>query len=716
MRRSPAPFICPTPASGPRQTGGLVPLLPLRHLSVLAISWLSAGLLGGCKSCERDSHPYTPYRIDAQAPLLSPTASVTAPTPVASGFAGPGTFAPVEAQRMNPAVTSVRLPNRELSMPKELAAELLLSQDYTGDGRADALVWLRPTATAAPDRPWGELWFFPEGNDAKRLMEIPGFMPTMPGCSHEATMVQVGSRQVVLDVKARCESRLPERVPKRTIAVLVPGSERPLLLGLRVADPAQGETLTIRAESSDRDHDGREDIALHVELGVESIPAVARATLGWLDRAAGPARESSLLLQSLGPQLDELEQKARSKKTAAEATLGASRMRRLLGTLCAQSAAARLWDYEGRELPCPELPSLHGRLSRIEVRSAQTLGNPLEAIAYLEQSSEWFSGISEADRKSLTKSVEQGLVRVDGGTRVDVGISSIAPGESPRYSPLWFEPSGALLVQTGSGQLHRIAEDGTDEPVVDPTRVPWALGVVGSDGQRLARVLPSCDRSETMMIPTDRTGQFLPAIPTRWLAPRPGPCRAVPWRHAVAPISWTAEVPSLLIGTMCSTVVGEGTCLLPSELGAPLPGSPRSPDGTRLIAASSLGLLVVGGKKPELWGGPAVGDVSQLSDCVVSNGAAAVACLAGKKVVLVTRVAHPPAPRPAPPPPADPVAPSAPGVAVLAPPEPIPLPAERTAEPPAPPAAVPVAALPPPPAPPPPAPPPPRPANATATQ
>jgi hypothetical protein len=625
------------PAPRPRSVLGA----PSVALLFLLTAWTNAG----CEGCQRERRPYTPYHIDARAPVVSPSASATA-APTAS--VAPAAFVPVEARRVNPPSQTLTAAGGNLELPKELAADLVLEGDFTGDGQPDVLAWLRPTPPAGINRPWGELWLFPHGNDARRLMELPGWMPTTPGCVHDSAMVQVGAGHVVLDVTARCEARLPERVPKRLIAVLVPGSERPVLLGLRLAEPAPGESLEVHAESADRDQDGRQDVALHLDLAIDSVPGRARADLGWLDRAAGPARESSVLLGSLTTQVDELYKKAQSRKEAPEAQVGAARLRRLLATLCGESGTSRIWDLEGRELSCPDLAAIHGTLARAEIRAALTRGNVLDAAALLEQASEWFSGLGAGDQKALAKSIESTLTTVDPKTRVALTTTSIAAGASPHYSPLWFTPSGALLIQTQRLIAMRVQPDGTTEQAVDEPASPWTLPVEAEDGRVLMSVVPACDRSEVLLVLGDRNRQLLPPLPTPLLSPRPGMCRGGSWQRSIAPIRWSGDAPTLLVGAACSDPQDPNLCLSPARLGPSRPGSPRSPDGSRMVVVSTLGLLVIGGPKPERWSGAALGDTLTLRDCVVANGATAVACLRGHEVVFVTRIAHPPAP-PAPP-------------------------------------------------------------------
>jgi hypothetical protein len=66
-------------------------------------------------------------------------------------------------------------------------------------------------------------------------------------------------------------------------------------------------------------------------------------------------------------------------------------------------------------------------------------------------------------------------------------------------------------------------------------------------------------------------------------------------------------------------------------------GAPRSPDGKYVVAPGPTGLLVIGAKA-ETW---TVDGAASLSDCVVSNGGAAAACVAKDRVVVFTPEAKP---------------------------------------------------------------------------
>jgi hypothetical protein len=134
-----------------------------------------------------------------------------------------------------------------------------------------------------------------------------------------------------------------------------------------------------------------------------------------------------------------------------------------------------------------------------------------------------------------------------------------------------------------------------------------------------------CDRSEILLVESDPAGTPLPSRETSLIAPRPGACRARPSIPTpdVAPLEWTATRQA---GLIAGGLFGVASL---SELSAPAArGTPRSPDGKAIVLPWAKGLLVVQGGKAETWTVPSW---PALSDCVIANGAAAVACVRGER-------------------------------------------------------------------------------------
>jgi len=96
------------------------------------------------------------------------------------------------------------------------------------------------------------------------------------------------------------------------------------------------------------------------------------------------------------------------------------------------------------------------------------------------------------------------------------------------------------------------------------------------------------------------------------------------------PVASSPDGFSVLVGGALSEPKKSGKTL-------PSPGSARSPDGSWLVATTTLG-LVVSGASTELWKLPeAPVDARHAQDCVVANDRAAVACVADGKAILLKR-------------------------------------------------------------------------------
>src|SRR5262249_25266052 len=150
-----------------------------------------------------------------------------------------------------------------------------------------------------------------------------------------------------------CDAALVPRSPTRGIVVLSPSGERATVLELRIADAAPGEALSIAVDSTDRDGDGRDDVRVSSTLGPEGPDAIdATADLVWLDRTAGPARDSSEPAHSLAALASLSAVRASGKNTSRQVPARVASARRLYGTLCAESGTPRIFDADGAPFSC----------------------------------------------------------------------------------------------------------------------------------------------------------------------------------------------------------------------------------------------------------------------------------------------------------------------------------------------------------------------------
>jgi hypothetical protein len=581
-------------------------------------------LVGGCR-CSED-RPYTPFHIEPPQP--APSASA-----VASSAPAPSGDAPSDARNAEIApkdVSEWTLDGVALGVAPDRLIERALTADFDGDGQKEAVAWTRARSEPADAETTGELVFIGQKTPSpgRVLARLPAYMPTGPGCHHAVALSQTGAKTVTLDVRAKCDAALLPRSPTRGVLVLSPSGDRTTVLELRVADPAPGEALSLAIDSTDRDGDGRDDVRATVTVGPEGPDAVdASADLVWLDRTAGPSRDSSEPAHSLAGLASQSATRG-TKLTTRQVPARVASTRRLYATLCAESGTPRVFDGDGAAFACSGVAAALSTLFAAEVRALVTRRDGLGATAALARDGWYQTALPAKQRASLEKDLASAWPRRSATERT-LDVVPRAKSGLPRFSPLTFDADGTLLVQTRDGVTRVHAEDGRTEDTTDAVE-PWPLAVGAGAAPRWTGIAFPCERSEVLLLESDPTGTPIPSKPTRLIAPRPGPCRhasALP-TPSLVPVEWTETRQAGFIG---GALFGVDE---PSELGQPAQrGSPRSPDGKVLVSPTPFGVVVATGAKSELW---SVQDGASLSDCVAANSAAHVACVRAEHAVVLT--------------------------------------------------------------------------------
>lgn len=600
--------------------------------ATLAIAWCEA-----CDGCERD-RPYTPFGVTSALPR-PPLPDASLVTADASTLPAPSAL-PMPASKAPPGALTWNLGGRQLAAPKARRFELGLVADFDDDRTDDALVWAVPLAADDPTAGRGELWYYPSGSGEPRLVtSVPGFVPAGPSCRLKAELSQTGKRTVALVTRAECDTALVPRAPVQGVQVLAPARSQPLVIGFRVAAAAEGERLSVAADTRDRDNDGRDDVDLQVTCAKADSKTAPTAHVVWLDRAAGPSQTDDEPSRSLA-KLASLEQvRAKGKTTSRSVPAAVDDLRRLIMSLCAESQTPRVWDWDGAPLGCGNLERMADRVAHAEVQSALTRGEPVAAFAALERDGWHTPRMSSAKRSELEQLVRAATRQVAVTRRVTVSVPPAKAPSGPHFSPLAFASDGTLLVQEALRRVHAVNADG--QPSIPPdggpgaaaaSTPPWPLLAQSSSGETLGPVVYACDRSEVFLTIQGPGAAAPRLVSTELLSPRPGACsgRAGFVPPEVQAIGWTPGGASLLLA---GTVVGAG--LLEQARQSPAPGSPLSPDGKWLVTRVSPGLVLAEkGGQVELWTSSLLGDASDLADCVVSNGGKHVACVQASQAVL----------------------------------------------------------------------------------
>ncbi len=605
-----------------------------RSRRLLARSVLLGAACGlpACNGCGADK-PYTPFGVASSLPTANPAPGASAELNAApSGSAG---FAARKAELVPGGPTTWQGDGLDLRAPKARVFAQVLYADFDGDQQPDAVAWLVP-APHEKNAPPGELWYFPHGDAPRKLLDLPGFVPSGPDCRLSPALTQTGMRSATLDLTATCTATLIARAPARALLVVAPSLPQPVLLTLRAAPAAPGESLEFSVDSSDQDQDGRDDARLTVSVGALGSSEPASADLAWLDRAAGASRLANEPGSSLLHFLGRLGARARLKHSTYQSE-ASDNVRRLLSSLCAESGVPRVFDAEGAPLRCGDLTRVVDALASSEVSYALVQGDVLEAFSVGRRDGWYFKPLSNAQRKILDRDLLRAVSKLTLAAPFVAHATPLLP-ELPHYSPLNFEADGALLVR-GANEVTRVAADrATEEPLSADGGVPgWPLELATADGQRITGTSHACDRSELLFNRSDAQQGLLPPLATRLLAARPASCAGNGRgpNVVIAPLSYDAAgLDALVEGAHVGSAPGQK----PAP-GLPPMGSPRSPDGRWLITPTALGLLVIGDRK-ELWQTNALSehaDASKFSDCVVASEARAAACVDAGRVVLFAR-------------------------------------------------------------------------------
>jgi hypothetical protein len=512
-----------------------------------------------------------------------------------------------------------QLAGTEITAPERRSFSLGLARDLDADGKVERVVWTLPLSGSGP----GELWLYPASGPARKLASAPAFLPSSADCHQDTKLSQSGPRSVSVDITARCTSKHADRTVTRALVTVAPLDAQPQARVLRLAQSAFGDPFEISAS------DDRTTLrqlppcrSAAPEASCNPDPSERAVSVTLEDPSAGFSRLASETLA-----------RSNSKKTSREVAGAVRAIRRLAATVCTEAGAPRIWKADGSAFSCSPLAATADRLLTAEVQAALQLSDVPGAIAALDRDGWYWEPVSEERRAALTQSIVATTAKLDVPKLVTPKLETIARSDKPRWSPLAFEADGALLVLTQRGVAKLAAPDAEPEILKagsDPA--PWPLDVRSPSGILLQKATQSCDRNDVALEFLDMSGKPVPRPRLPLLAAHPAACTGKAPRLLVVPIGWKNDTLELAIGgahlgPASTASVGEDRTF----------GAPGSPDGHHLVLPTSLGLLVISQGKAELWRGDAIGDARRLSDCVVANGARAVACVEGRSVRIAVR-------------------------------------------------------------------------------
>lgn len=620
------------------QRNSVVPMSIMRPFAFRSAALVSSVVLAGCSQSCRDDKPYVPYSIPSAA--SSPAPSDSAPPPAASAQPQRDRFEPQAAQKLPSGTTRIEVAGGWVSAPAGAEFSLVLHADFDDDGNADALLWAR-------DRTGGGQLMHIRGKaggqpTSRAAVTLPADLIN-PQCKGSQDLVRVGPHTAAVRASLQCDNEKP----RRWVAVIMPSRTQALRQTFEFGALDSGESLELELDALDRDGDGFDDLQATFTLQGKANwlawpdPGPMTVKLQYFDRPAGLSREPhepAASLRTLAGQASAI------RKQGWEAVASASaRVRQLHDLLCAEGRHASV-KVQGAALNCAAQEAV-SRVEQAEAEAAVQAGNVLWALSVLDRMQS--AALYDADKvQRVRQRIEQSLgVQDTDGYHLPFAP---APSAQPGWTGLAFA-SGALLIRTANSVMRFDPRSRVALP--DPPEGPiqsWSEQVRSPDGALwLQSVRNACDGGfiTAHLEPTaPGTEPLVALVPV--LARPVASCPSEGWVPAdTRVLGWSNQGLELLVHGAPVSLVIDRKHALPGYLswsGSAL-GSARSPDGKLVVHASTLGLVVVGtDSKARLWQAEAFkGQRAELQQCAVADGAAAVACVDGKRTrVLVPQAAQ----------------------------------------------------------------------------
>jgi hypothetical protein len=605
---------------------------PCRRLrcAVRIASALVALLASGCaRSCKND-HPYVPYAVGDGAPSTSASAtaavsSSSAPSEPDLGHGEPALVAPPNASTWS-------VEGMDLVAPEGKELVLAIVRDFDGDGRKDALAVVRPPAPK--DKPGevgpAEVVFYDGAPKDPQSLAVAPAPRAEPGCAPVARLERVGPKSAFVEVGATCASG----PASRALYVVRLAKRAAVDFDLAVVDPPGAPKLTLDVDGADRDKDGIDDVALRVTIEggqppFEPGPKLS-AKLAFFDRPAGASRDSDEPDASLRAIASQVTAKAGRLKEAPQVPGIVAQMRMLYRAMCEEGGAPRLVKLRGGGgIRCGTSKPLEDA-GVAEVKALALQGDAIRALAEAEIAQSPPATKTAAKTKELEAALGQVAPFVQPRSVKNLAVAvTAARGPHPEWGPVAFEPSGKLLVRTGS-RVSRVDPESGEES--DANVAQWSTQVLSPDGK--SRWLESYHACEGVAVratfaPTGADGEvrdvLLPVAPT--LGTR---CSGTRGELATSiPIAWASRGLEAIVGGVPLLVRPEQgqASLLASHLDeAPPPGSPRSPNGKNLAVPVKGGVLLkTPGKNVRIQSAD-LEPYAELRHCTVNDDATMIAC------------------------------------------------------------------------------------------
>ncbi len=617
----------------------------LRSLARATKLSLGAALLGlvltesGCRSCH-DEHPYVPYAIEPSelAHEASVDASLASQIPENSlADAGSDPFAGRASVEAPVGAASLVIVGVTVQAPPGFVLQRVLMGDPDSDVEKTAFAIARSADGADP----GELLFYRgQAQDGSLILVTTLVPPPLfgadAGCAPESRLLGVGKRSALAELGVACApagSGQPVR-PTRYVAVIDAGLTAKVRFAVTVADPEGAAPLWVDAMVSDRDGDGRDDLAVRVTLEgggamLEPGPSVSTVS-AWLDRPAGPSRDTGATEASFQSLADWATSHASRVKDAPGVPGYVAHGLALWRATCAESGVARVAALVGSGITCNVPRALEG-LGLAEVRALASMGQPLQAALALGRAERSPASRTPARVAEALKWISQKAPTASARlVRKAAAVPAVETGSEPSWGPLAFEPSGKLLIRTRAGVV-RLDTDLGDE--ISSGSADWKASVTSPDAAMTwVAVSDYCDGLALRAAFEPKAGGDRREVALPLGAPLGERCASGRARLVQGlPIAWGPRGLEAIVDGQVVLISPDlmQASLLAGFVDQPVtPGAPRSPDGKAYVVPTEVGFLVQTEAGMRLLRASELdGTYGEQQHCVVSNDTTHVACV-----------------------------------------------------------------------------------------
>ena len=600
----------------------------------------------GCgRSCKND-HPYVPYTVDdARAGAgTSDGGELVVPT-VDAGLrpnAEPALVAPA-------GTTTWKVEGLELVAPPGRELLYAIVRDFDGDGKKDALALVRPIALAGKPNEVGAAEIISyAGASSPARASVVAVAPDPRAeamCTPIARLERVGPHSALVEVGTSCSRGASSRALFVVRLVKDPG----VAFAMSVVDPPGAPKLAIDVDGEDRDHDGIDDVTLHVTIEGGAPPfepgPKLSAKVAFLDRSAGPSRDPDEPEASLKAIAAQLAARAGKPRDAATVPGLAHQMRMLFRAMCLEGGAPRLLKLRGSvsdpangAVACGSSKPLEDA-GIAEVRAFVTQGDALRAVASASIAQLAPATRTAARSAEIAKLLGDVAPLVQARSTRVLGITlPTTRAAHPVWGSLAFEPSGKLLVRGPSAVSRVDVESGE---ATDAELPAWPTQVVSPDGKsRWLEAYSACEgvSLRATFAPIDAESEMrdvlLPVAP-----PLGSRCAGGRGEAATTiPIAWGPRGLEALVAGLPLLVKPEtsSAIVMTSPLGEMPPfGSPRSAGARAMAIATSQGVLVKTTKSAR-YRAPELEPYVDLSQCTTNDDASRIACVKRGRVVVAS--------------------------------------------------------------------------------